>query len=72
MLEVFLAGFLGTLAGAGFLSFLFYRAYLAERAMSDEMARKMLQLMSGEARTTKTGSVLSLFKNDEDKNKPVN
>ena len=70
MLETFLAGFLGVCVGSGLISFLFYRAYLVDRAMAQDATDKLLKLASGELRPTKTGSVLSLFKNDDDK--PLN
>jgi len=70
MLATFLAGFLGVLIGSVLISFLFYRAYLVDRALALEATEKLLKLATGELRPTKTGSVLSLFKNDDDK--PLN
>lgn len=71
MLALFLAAFLGVVCGSALVSYLFYRAYLLDRALAQSMTEKLLKLATGEARSTKTGSVLSLFKNDDD-DKPLN
>jgi hypothetical protein len=71
MLEMFMAGFLGVVVGSILVSALFYLGYHKERQYAQEAADKMIKILSGEGKSTKTGSVLSLFKND-DKNKPLN
>lgn len=66
MLEVFMAGFLGILTGATLISTLFYSAYVKERNIAQESADKLYKLLASETKATKTGSVLSLFKNDKE------
>jgi hypothetical protein len=66
MLAVFMAGFLGIVAGTVLVCILFHQAYLKERALALEASEKLYKLVSGEAKATKNGSVLSLFKTDKD------
>ena len=73
MLSTFLAGFLGVFAGVSITCFLFRLAYIKEAKIAHETTDKLIKLMTGEAKQTKTGSVLSMVKNENgDKNKPVN
>lgn len=72
MLEVFMAGFLGIVTGASLVSFIFYMGYMKERAITQEAADKIIKAVSGEAKQSRTNNVLSLLKNEDTKNKPIN